>query len=248
VSGAYYNENDPYAAEWLRRLCAEGLIAPGKVDARDIRDVAPSDLSGFAQAHFFAGIGGWSLALRQAGWVDERPVWTGSCPCQPLSCAGQRKGHADKRHLWPAFQHLISKCRPAIVFGEQVAGKDGREWLSGVRADLEALGYALGAADLCAASVGAPHIRQRLYWLAHTKSGWKWNGGGREEIQSSVRAGSGVGFWDRFDKIQGSGTRRIEPETSPLAPRFPGYVGPLRAYGNSIVPQVAAEFIKASMT
>lgn len=163
---AYYNENDPKAAAWLRELIAEGLIAPGDVDERSIEDVRPTDLVRYTQCHFFAGIGGWSLALRMAGWPDDRLVWTGSCPCQPFSAAGKRKGTADERHLWPAFHWLIAQCQPPIVFGEQVASKAGREWLAGVRADLEALGYAVGAADLCAASVGAPHIRQRLWWVA----------------------------------------------------------------------------------
>jgi DNA (cytosine-5)-methyltransferase 1 len=174
---AYYNEIDPYAAQWLRNLIAAGHIAPGDVDERSIVDVRAADLCGYEQCHFFAGIGGWSYALRLAGWPDNQPVWTGSCPCQPLSSAGHRKGHADERHLWPAFYRLISECAPAIVFGEQVASKDGREWFAGVRADLEALGYACGAADLCAAGVGAPHVRQRLYWLADA-NGWnaseKW--------------------------------------------------------------------------
>ena len=85
---------------------------------------------------------------------------------QPLSVAGQRKGHADERHLWPAFYSLIAECSPPIVFGEQVASRDGREWLAGVRADLEGVGYACGAADLCAAGLGRPQIRQRLYWVA----------------------------------------------------------------------------------
>ena len=163
---SYYNEIEPYAAEWLRNLIAEGLIAPGDVDERSIDEVAPDELEGYAQCHFFAGIGGWSYALRLAGWPDERPVWTGSVPCQPLSSAGQRRGHADRRHLWPAFFRLIAERRPATVFGEQVASKLGREWLAGVRADLEHVGYACGAADLPAASVGAPHIRQRLWWVA----------------------------------------------------------------------------------
>jgi DNA (cytosine-5)-methyltransferase 1 len=163
---AYYNEIDPFAAEWLRNLIAAGHIAPGDVDTRSIVDVRPDDLRGYTQCHFFAGIGGWSLALRLAGWPDDEPVWTGSCPCQPLSSAGLRKGHADERHLWPAFHGLISECAPATVFGEQVASADGREWLSAVRADLEALGYAVGAADLCAAGAGATNIRQRLFWLA----------------------------------------------------------------------------------
>jgi DNA (cytosine-5)-methyltransferase 1 len=163
---AYYNEIEPFAAKWLRNLIAAGQIAPGEVDERSIVDVQPDDLKGYTQCHFFAGIGGWSLALRMAGWPDDLPVWTGSCPCQPLSSAGQRKGHADERHLWPAFHRLIAECRPSTCFGEQVAGKDGREWFAGIRADLEDMGYACGGADLCAASVGAPHIRQRLFWVA----------------------------------------------------------------------------------
>lgn len=163
---AYYNENDPKTAAWLRELIRDGLIANGVVDDRSIVEVTAKDLDGFDQCHFFAGIGGWSVALRLAGWPDNRRVWTGSCPCQPLSCAGLGRGHADERHLWPAFYALIAECRPAIVFGEQVASKAGREWLAGVRADLEDAGYACGCADLCAASVGAPHIRQRLYWTA----------------------------------------------------------------------------------
>tara|TARA_Y100000310_G_scaffold318702_1_gene373076 strand:- start:272 stop:1177 length:906 start_codon:yes stop_codon:yes gene_type:complete len=163
---AYYNEHDRFAAAWLRELIADGLIAEGEVDERSILDVPADDLRGYDQCHFFAGIGGWSHALRLAGWPDDRSVWTGSCPCQPLSSAGQRKGHADERHVWPAFHDLIAVCQPATVFGEQVASKLGREWFAGVRADLEDSGYACGAADLCAAGVGAPHIRQRLWWVA----------------------------------------------------------------------------------
>ena len=164
---AYYNEFDPFAAAWLRELIADGLIARGEVDERSIKDVRPDDLKGFTQCHFFAGIGGWSYALRLAGWDDDRSVWTGSCPCQPFSCAGNRQGETDVRHLWPDLRRLITVCAPAIIFGEQVASADGRIWLDGVRIDLEALSYAVCAADLCAASVGAPHIRQRLYWMAN---------------------------------------------------------------------------------
>ena len=163
---AYYNEIDPYVAEWLRNLIQAGHIAPGDVDERSIEDVCPDDLRNYTQCHFFAGIGIWSLALRRAGWDDTRPVWTGSCPCQPFSAAGKGAGFADERHLWPAFFHLITQCRPATVFGEQVASADGLAWLDLVQADMEAAQYAFGAADLCAAGVGAPHIRQRLFWVA----------------------------------------------------------------------------------
>jgi DNA (cytosine-5)-methyltransferase 1 len=162
---AYYNEIDPKAAAWLRELIKQGHIAQGDVDETDIRDVDPDRLGRYTQCHFFAGIGGWSLALRLAGWPDDRPVWTGSCPCQPFSAAGRRAGQADERHLWPHWHHLISQCQPAMVFGEQVASKDGLGWLDLVQADMEATGYAFAAQDICAAGIGAPHIRQRLWFV-----------------------------------------------------------------------------------
>lgn len=163
---AYYNEFDSFAAAWLRELIKAGLIADGEVDERSIESVRPDDLRGFVQCHFFAGIGGWSAALRLAGWPDDRPVWTGSCPCQPFSAAGKGGGKDDARHLWPQFRRLIRQCRPAVVFGEQVASKAGRVWLSAVFADLEALAYRTAGADLCGPSVGAYDIRQRLWFVA----------------------------------------------------------------------------------
>jgi len=160
----YYNENDPFAAAWLRELMVEGCIPEGFIDTRSIADVRGEDVKDFDQCHFFAGIGGWAYALELASW--RGPVWTGSCPCQPFSAAGQRKGTADARHLWPEFYRLIAECRPERIFGEQVASAIGQGWLDGISADLEAEGYACGAAVLGAHSVGAPHIRQRLYWVA----------------------------------------------------------------------------------
>lgn len=166
MSRAYYSEIDPYAAEWLRNLIAVDLIAPGDVDTRSIEDVTPNDLRGYDQCHFFAGIGVWSYALRLAGWPDDRPVWTGSCPCQPFSAAGRGRGTADERHLWPAWFWLIEQCRPRVVFGEQVEAAIKHDWLDLVQTDLEGIGYATGAVGLPAAGVGAPHGRARLWFVA----------------------------------------------------------------------------------
>ena len=179
----YYNDADPAACAWLRELIAAGLLPDGEVDERSILEVEPADLCGFAQCHFFAGIGGWPFALRLAGVAEDLSVWTGSPPCQPFSQAGQGKGQDDDRHLAPAFLRLVTACRPELVFGEQVAsaavlgkvgraartpaeGKAGWAWFDALAADLEAASYAVAAADLPAAGIGAPHIRQRLFFGA----------------------------------------------------------------------------------
>jgi DNA (cytosine-5)-methyltransferase 1 len=180
----FYNDNDPKVCAWLRELIKQGHLPPGHVDSRSILELKPEDLHGYTQVHLFAGIGGWPYALMLAGWPADRPVWTASCPCQPLSCAGQQKGHADERHLWPAVYRLIAECGPPEVFGEQVASTDGREWFAGVRADLEGAGYACGCANLPAASVGAPHRRERLFFVADSK-----RDGGRADKQERGQEG-----------------------------------------------------------
>ena len=180
---AFYNEIDPYAAAWLRNLIAAGHIAPGVVDERSIEDINPEELLGYTQCHFFAGVGVWSYALRCAGWPDDQPVWTGSCPCQPFSAAGKGAGADDLRHLWPAWHHLIAAVQPPVVFGEQVEAAIRHGWLDLVQADLEGIGYAFGAAGLPAAGVGAPHIRQRLWFVAESE------GFGRERQQDQRPAG-----------------------------------------------------------
>lgn len=248
----YYNEFDPKAAAWLRELISEGLIPYGTVDERSITEVSPTDLAGFTQCHFFAGIGGWPYALRLAGWPDTHPVWTGSCPCQPFSCAGKGLATADERHLWPVFRELIRACKPPTVFGEQVASKAGREWLSSVRSDLGGMGYEFGAAGLCAYSVNAPHERLRSFWVAHSAVN------GCEGIQrKAVSQVSQDGAFETLDAWHGTGNpfeqwpkllaesrvcRLDDGVSSGLVVR-----PALRGYGNAIVPQLAAEFILASL-
>lgn len=324
----YYNEIDKYAAQWLRNLIEARHIPNGDVDDRSISDVRPSDLVGYTQCHFFAGIGGWSLALRLAGWPDDRPVWTGSCPCQPFSVAGQGAGTADERHLWPHWFHLIRALRPDTIFGEQVEAAINHGWLDLVQDDLEGEGYAFGAVGVPAAGVGAPHIRQRLWFVADSNNRSKhallrtgqvhptqdiWGGTvmrlggqvargdqgepveladhhhqgpqGREPVRQrtvecavgqgrvagELADADGAGSLDGVNRAQGWGPetvaergrdywtpcdwlpcrdgkwRPVEPGTFPLAHGLSNRVGRLRAYGNAIVPQVAAEVIRAYM-
>jgi DNA (cytosine-5)-methyltransferase 1 len=247
---AYYNEIEPEAAAWLRELVKEGLIPDGEVDETDIREIRPNDLRGFGQHHFFAGIGGWPLALRLAGWPEDRPVFTGSCPCQPFSAAGKRKGTKDERHLWPAFRWIIAQLRPSVCFGEQVESQDGCEWLSGVRADMEAIGYRVGAADLPAASVGLPHKRQRLFWVANRDGingqGLRFHDGASPQA-TKAEPTAGVSVWTWEWVTDGQGNRRVRripySGVCRVADGVSADVGLVRGFGNAIVPQVAAEFV-----
>lgn len=246
MAAAYYNEIEPYAAQWLRNLIDAGHIAPGVVDTRSIEDVRPSDLAGFRQCHFFAGIGVWSLALRRAGWPDDRPVWTGSCPCQPFSAAGKGVGFADERHLWPSFFHLIEQCRPPVVFGEQVAG--AAAWLDLVHGDLEGLEYAFGCVPIEAASAGAFHLRDRHFFVAHAASDrdgdWPWLPAGcsREGHADGDRPGGRCFVpW-----ICRDGKRRpLEPGLEPVVDGTADVLGRFRAYGNAIDAEAARVFIES---
>jgi DNA (cytosine-5)-methyltransferase 1 len=256
-----YNEIDDYAVHWLRALISEGHVAPGRVERTGIEHLRPEHVANAKQVHFFAGIGVWSHALRLAEWPDDRPVWTGSCPCQPFSQAGSARGSSDARHLWPAWFALIRECRPPVIFGEQVASKSGRYWLDAVSADLETLGYAVGAADLCAAGVGAPHIRQRLFWVAYADGDANQQYAGElpgDEVQH-VERGPHCNYtpqpngkdnaWSVADWMPcDDGLRRpFESGTPPLVDGAPEVLGRLRGYGNAIVAPLAAQFIRSVM-
>ena len=193
MSRVYYNEFNRQKAAWLRHLIEEGEIAHGVVDERSIAEVQPEDLAGFDQHHFFAGIGLWSLCLRRAGWPDDRPVWTGSCPCGPFSIAGKQEGFADPRHLWPDWFRLISQRRPDVLFGEQSADAD--LWIDLVSADLESIRYAIGTPDLPAAGFTGAHERQRFGFVADTDNTEWW----------SDRAPWHDGHWPKTGRVEGTG-------------------------------------------
>ena len=227
----YYNDNDPMVCAWVRQLMLDGLIPHGVVDSRSILDVKPADLEGFTQCHFFCGIAGWAQALSLAGWPSTRPVWTGSPPCQPFSVAGKSEGKDDARHLAPHFINLVGACRPPVLFGEQVAsaavfgtaakrvrGAPEWAWLDDLSDRLEAAHYAVGASDIPAAGVGAPHIRQRTFFGAvrlddATGAGRRWGkqvgdkryseSGGSDTIQPERQADANGGQRRRVSDGQG---------------------------------------------
>lgn len=258
---AYYNEIDPFAAKWLRNLIAAGHIAPGEVDERSIEDVTPDDLRGFTQCHFFAGIGVWSHALRLAGWPDNKPIWTGSCPCQPFSATGKGSGFDDDRHLWPAFGWLIKQCRPQRIAGEQVAGGRADPWFDLVQNDVERMGYAFGLTPFPAAGVGSPNERERAYWVADANL--QYESTARNEARTAEPVRSGEIIWlansarERRDGVDPLLQRKEPGRYSQSLPEITGNrstdglgnsnVTRLKGYGNAINAQAAAAFIRAYM-
>ena len=243
----YYNEFDPFAAAWLRELIKAGHLADGEVDERDMREVTADEIKGFTQWHFFAGIGGWAHALRLAGWPDDRHVLTGSPPCQPFSTAGKQLGVKDERHLAPHFLELVAALRPPVVFGEQVAAAIRKDnWLDDLLDELEREGYATGAIVLPACGIGAPHIRQRLWFVGRLADGIgkrleRSNSGQMgQQRQAAERGGSACGMakpdcpgsQPRSETAEAAGYRHPTESTSgtdrnrPASPTHGGWSDP----------------------
>jgi DNA (cytosine-5)-methyltransferase 1 len=251
--GVYYNEWEPYPAQWLRNLIKAGHLPEGDVDERDIRTIQAEDLKGYDQCHFFAGIGGWPLALRLAGW-GERSVWTGSCPCQPFSSAGEGNAQSDERHLWPDWYRLIRERKPPTVFGEQVEKAIAYGWLDDVFNDLEKETYACASNVLPSYVVGGRDRRNRIWFVAH--SGCVV---GTQSIQSSKhvefdgRKIKKVWRENRVIPKVASIRREIlekrldKSKTYKLVDGIQFWPSQLRAHGNAINPYVAQAFIEAFM-
>lgn len=241
---AYYNEIDPFAAQWLRTLITQGHLPRGDVDERSIEDVKPDDLTTYTQCHFFAGIGVWAYALRLAGWDDDRPVWTGSCPCQPFSAAGKGTGFDDERHLWPAWAWLIEQRRPSVIFGEQVERAIAFGWNDDVFSRLESLDYAIGSAVLGGVMVGSPQGRPRTYFSATSNSTMRLDSS--VGSQRNVRRLETQPWKDVEWHINSDGEQFCLKYGLPLLAHGPAArVGRLRGYGNAIIAQAAKAFIEA---
>ena len=140
---------------------------------------------------------------------DPNPdVIVGGFPCQPFSHAGKQRAQDDPRHLWPEMFRLIRECRPTWVIGENVAGiiKLG---LDEVLSDLESEGYATRTFNIPACAVGAPHIRQRLWIIAHADSPGEPDGDTRQG-----QLGFGVADTEREGDGRGrlSGSRKDKSE------------------------------------
>lgn len=195
------------------------------------------------------GGGLWSVAARIAGWPDNRPLWTGSCPCQPHSSAtaGRGRRFEDDRDLWPSWLRLIRECGPTVVAGEQV--DDNAAWIDRMHDDMEAAGYAVGALDLATCCVDAPTTRMRTYFVADTdgagqcEQGWAFSMA--PERFPFERAGRGSRFGGYRTTGELGKVRRVEPGVRILSDDVPGRVALLRVGGNAINPIVAAEFLAA---
>ncbi|MEU0512600.1 DNA cytosine methyltransferase [Amycolatopsis sp. NPDC006125] len=174
-------------------------------------------------------------------WWHSRPrprvhLVVGGFPCQPVSTAGRRRGEADERWLWPAMADVIAGLRPDWVLWENVPGLRTRG-LSTVLADLDRLGYRCRVGTLSACSVGAPHLRQRLFGLAHTYRLARTPPCPRQ-VQSHPSARQCVHRADR----RGRAARehwRTEPRVGRVADGIPARMDRLAALGNAVVPAAA---------
>ena len=145
--------------------------------------------------------------VQRSDLPDPNPdVIVGGFPCQPFSHAGKQRAQDDPRHLWPEMFRLIRECRPTWVIGENVAGiiKLG---LDEVLSDLESEGYATRTFNIPACAVGAPHLRQRLWIVAHSDSDSEPDGYGQRGFEFMADTDSDDGGREGSPKSLGRETR-----------------------------------------
>jgi DNA (cytosine-5)-methyltransferase 1 len=187
-------------------------------------------------------------------YANQIDILTGGFPCQPFSLAGKRKGTDDERYLWGEMFRAIQEIKPKYVIAENVFGItniDGGLVFQQVCLDLEAEGYEVQPFVLPAASKGAPHSRQRVWFIAFNDSNSNCDGlnqcNGNDEINTSE--GGQYAFNDA-NKIFSNWEQF--PTQSPICSGDDGLPSELdgitfskwraesiKGYGNAIVPQVA---------
>lgn len=162
---------------------------------------------------------------------------TGGFPCQPFSYAGKRRGSEDDRYLWPAMLDVIARCKPSWVLGENVPGISDLA-LDEVLTGLEDAGYSTQSLEIPACAVDAPHIRSRIWILAH-RSEIRANEG-LESLQKAEisRQSGGVSWGDWVSWLDSSYFAGAHDGLS-------NWVGANQSLGNAIVPQVAFQILKA---
>lgn len=185
-------------------------------------------------------------------------ILTGGVPCQPASLAGQRKGEADSRWLWGEFLRLVQDIRPMYVLAENPPGiisLKGKN-LDWICSQLEASGYSVQSFLVSAANVGAPHLRERAWIVAHSQQIVRHRGvfcsdshskdyDGQTKERSNYRQLTAVGT-SVSRGIQITSERwRTEPGMVRMAHGIPGRMDRLGVIGNAIVPQVAYLFLQA---
>jgi DNA (cytosine-5)-methyltransferase 1 len=177
------------------------------------------------------------------GTID---IITGGYPCQPFSLAGSRQGEKDDRHLWPPMLEIIKRARPSWVLAENVVGHITMG-IDQVLADLESEGYAATAVVIPACAVDARHRRERVWIVANAKSIGRDHGDdgqllrqGAGEVNAPASASRAVGRME-------AGGWEDEPAVDRVAHGIPNRVDRIRGLGNAIVPQVAAEILRAMM-
>ena len=190
-------------------------------------------------------------------WRGRIDILTGGFPCQPYSAAGKRLGKEDERHLWPEMLRTIREIQPRWVVGENVLGLvnwNGGLVFEEVQADLEVEGYEVQPFILPAASVNAPHKRDRVWFVAYSNN--KRRSSGLGEVQSE---NGEVSQWDNYAEFSDSNFRSKNfignwgnfPTVSPICDgndgisiRLDGITfskwrqESIKAGGNAVVPQV----------
>lgn len=155
----------------------------------------------------------------------------GGIPCQPVSTAGKQKGLEDPRWLWPHAARIVRHLRPRWVLIENVCNLlsiDSGRAAQAVIGGLSELGYDSEWFVLPACAVGAPHLRKRVFIMAHARSE-RLEGQGELQDPPTVPGtlSPDGGWW------------RAEPGLERVAHGVPGRVDRLNAIGNAVVPQVA---------